>query len=262
MDYLKRWKHMLKVGLSGCNGIMGRILNELLADSEDIQIVFGIDREPERYENHYPVFKDSSSIQMTCDVIIDFSHPSYLGHLLNYCLKNKVAIVIATTGFSDEQKQKILEASNQIPVFHSSNTALGVNVLLDLVKLATRLLGDDFDIEVIEKHHHKKIDAPSGTAFMIANSINEERMDNIDYKYGRFGNQAKREKNEIGIHSVRGGTIPGEHTVIFAGDDEIIEMRHTALSKKIFAKQAIKAAKFIADKNPKLYQMHDLIHES
>ena len=127
-------------------------------------------------------------------------------------------------------------------------------MLLDLVKLATRLLGDDFDIEIIEKHHHKKVDAPSGTAFMIANSINEERIDNIDYKYGRFGNQAKREKNEIGIHSVRGGTIPGEHTVIFAGDDEIIEIKHTALSKKIFAKQAIKAAKFIAYKEPKLYQ--------
>ena len=253
---------MLKVGLSGCNGTMGRILNELLAESDDIQIVFGIDREPNRYENDYPIYEAPSNIMMTCDVVIDFSHPNQLNHLLNYCLNNKVAIVIATTGFSDEQKQKIIEASHYIPVFHSSNTSLGVNVLLDLVKLATRLLGDDFDIEIIEKHHHKKVDAPSGTAFMIANSINEERMDNINYKYGRFGNQAKREKNEIGIHSVRGGTIPGEHTVIFAGEDEIIEIKHTASSKKIFAKQAIKAAKFIADKEPKLYQMNDLMHTS
>lgn len=250
---------MLKVGLSGCNGTMGRILNELLAESDDFQVVFGIDIESNRYENDYPVYKDPLDIRMTCDVIIDFSHPNQMNHLLNYCLNNKVAIVIATTGLSDEQKQQIIEASHYIPVFHSSNTSIGVNVLLKLVKVASCLLGDDFDIEIIEKHHHKKVDAPSGTAFMIANSINEERMDNIDYKYGRFGNQAKREKNEIGIHSIRGGTIPGEHTVIFAGEDEVIEIKHTALSKKIFAKQAIKAAKFIAYKEAKLYQMNDLM---
>ena len=148
--------------------------------------------------------------------------------------------MIATTGLSEAQEAKIIEASHKIPIFRSSNTSLGVNVLLDLVKTATRLLNDNFDIEVIEKHHNKKVDAPSGTAFMIANSINEELNQAMDYNYGRQGNHMKRNEKEIGIHSVRGGTIPGEHTVIFAGPDEMIEIKHTALSKKIFAEQALK----------------------
>lgn len=251
---------MLNVGLSGCNGTMGRIIHDLLLEQENVQVVFGIDIEPERYENDYPVFKDPYQINVDCDVIIDFSKPENINHLLDYCVNHETAVVIATTGLSEAQEEKIIEASHKIPVFRSSNTSLGVNVLLDLVKTATRLLNDNFDIEVIEKHHNKKVDAPSGTAFMIASSINEELNQVMDYNYGRQGNHTKRKEKEIGIHSVRGGTIPGEHTVIFAGPDEMIEIKHTALSKKIFAEQAIKAAEFITHKEAKLYNMNDMMH--
>ncbi len=251
---------MLNVGLSGCNGTMGRILNELLVEEEGVQVVFGIDIAPERYENNYPVFTNPLQINVDCDVIIDFSKPENVDHLLDYCVKKEIAVVIATTGLSEAQEEKILEAAHHIPVFHSSNTSLGVNVLLNLVKTATRLLSDHFDIEVIEKHHNKKVDAPSGTAFMIASSINEELNEAMDYNYGRQGNHTKRNEKEIGIHSVRGGTIPGEHTVIFAGPDEMIEIKHTALSKKIFAEQAIKAAEFITHNDARLYNMNDLMH--
>lgn len=251
---------MLNVGLSGCNGTMGRIIHDLLLEQENVQVVFGIDIEPERYENDYPVFTDPYEINVDCDVIIDFSKPENIDHLLDYCVNHETAVVIATTGLSEVQEAKIIEASHKIPIFRSSNTSLGVNVLLDLVKTATRLLNDNFDIEVIEKHHNKKVDAPSGTAFMIANSINEELNQAMDYNYGRQGNHMKRNEKEIGIHSVRGGTIPGEHTVIFAGPDEMIEIKHTALSKKIFAEQAIKAAEFITHKEAKLYNMNDMMH--
>ncbi len=251
---------MLNVGLSGCNGTMGRIINELLEQQSDVQIVFGIDLDPERYENNYPVYTNASKVDIDCDVVIDFSKPENIDYLLDYCLSHEVAVVIATTGLSEEQEEKIKAASKKIPVFRSNNTSLGVNVLIDLVKTATRLLNDNFDIEVIEKHHNKKVDAPSGTAFMIASSINEELNESMDYNYGRQGNQTKRNEKEIGIHSVRGGTIPGEHTVIFAGPDEMIEIKHTALSKKIFAEQAIKAAEFISHKEAKLYNMEDLMH--
>lgn len=251
---------MLNVGLSGCNGTMGRIIHDLLLEQENIQVVFGIDIGPERYENDYPVFKDPYQINVDCDVIIDFSKPENIDHLLDYCVNHETAVVIATTGLSEAQEEKIIEASHKIPIFRSSNTSLGVNVLLDLVKTATRLLNDNFDIEVIEKHHNKKVDAPSGTAFMIASSINEELNQAMDYNYGRQGNHTKRNEKEIGIHSVRGGTIPGEHTVIFAGPDEMIEIKHTALSKKIFAEQAIKAAEFITHKEAKLYNMNDMMY--
>ncbi len=251
---------MLNVGLSGCNGTMGRIINDLLEEQNDVQVVFGIDIDSQRYKNNYPVYTNASKVDMDCDVVIDFSKPENIDHLLDYCLSHEVAVVIATTGLSEEQEERIKETSKKIPVFRSNNTSLGVNVLIDLVKTATRLLNDNFDIEVIEKHHNKKVDAPSGTAFMIASSINEELNESMDYNYGRQGNQTKRNEKEIGIHSVRGGTIPGEHTVIFAGPDEMIEIKHTALSKKIFAEQAIKAAEFISNKEAKLYNMEDLMH--
>lgn len=251
---------MLKVGLSGCNGTMGRILNELLQEDQHTTVVFGIDLDPARFENEYPVFKTPKEVTVPCDVVIDFSKPENIDALIDYCLLNRVPAVIATTGLTEEQESKIVEASHQIPIFRSGNTSLGVNVLLDLVKTATRLLNDQFDIEVIEKHHNKKVDAPSGTAFMIASSINEELHNSMEYHYGRQGNHTKREEKEIGIHSVRGGTIPGEHTVIFAGPDEMIEIKHTALSKKIFAQQAIRAAEFVTQREPKLYNMHDVMN--
>ena len=253
---------MLRIGISGCNGAMGRMLNETMSDMNDLSIVLGIDRNINLYNNTYPVYENPSSIDVDCDVIIDFSNPNNLNDLLNFCVDKKVGIVIATTGLSQEQEERIKECSKYIPIFKSSNTSIGINVLIDLVKKASKVLSDNFDIEIIEKHHNKKVDAPSGTAYMLANAINEELDNSMEYNYGREGTDAKRNKKEIGIHAVRGGTIPGEHTVMFAGMDEIIEIKHTALSKKVFAQGAVRAAKYIANKEPRLYCMDDLINNN
>lgn len=252
---------MIRIGLSGCLGTMGRIIGELIEQQEGVQLVFGIDKRAGEEEVVYPIFSLPKEVNLPCDVIIDFSNASSVDDLIDYCVMHQVGAVIATTGLSEEQEEKIKEAARVIPIFRSANTSLGINVLLDLVKKATSILSDNFDIEVIEKHHNKKVDAPSGTAYMIASTINEELHHSMAYNYGRHGNEAKRSEKEIGIHSVRGGTIPGEHTVIFAGLDEIIEIKHTALSKKIFAKQAIKAAEFIAHNKPQLYNMGDLMNQ-
>lgn len=179
---------------------------------------------------------------------------------INLWRKNNTPIVIATTGLNIEDDKKIEDASKNIPIFKSANMSIGVNLLIDLVKKAALALQDNFDIEIIEKHHNKKVDAPSGTALMIADAINEELDNSMEYKYGREGKSAKREGNEIGIHAIRGGTIPGEHTVIFAGLDEIVEVKHTALSKNIFASGAVKAAKFIVNKENGLYKMENLMN--
>lgn len=252
---------MLNLGISGCNGAMGRVLTELIGKMEDACIVLGIDRSPDSCINDYPVYESASQIDIACDVIIDFSHPSNLEDLLEFCVQQKTALVIATTGLTEEQVENIHEASNHVPVFRSFNMSLGINLLLDLVKKSANVLSDAFDIEIIEKHHNKKVDAPSGTAFMIAGSINEELGNSMTYNYGRNGSDARRQQKEIGIHAVRGGTIPGEHSVIFAGMDEIIEIKHSALSKKIFAEGAVKAARYISDKQAGLYSMNDLINE-
>lgn len=253
---------MLRIGISGCNGAMGRILTQVIGKMEDAQIVLGIDRNTNLYNNKYPIYESESKVDIDCDVVIDFSNPCNLDELLKLCVEKKIGMVIATTGISEEQEEKIQEASKYIPIFKSSNTSLGINVLIDLVKKAANVLSDTFDIEIIEKHHNKKIDAPSGTAYMIANAMNEELNNSMTYSYGREGNDTGRNKKEIGIHAVRGGTIPGEHTVIFAGRDEIIEIKHTALSKIIFAEGAVKAAKYIANKEPKLYSMNNLINSN
>lgn len=253
---------MLKVGISGCNGAMGRVLTNIIAEIEEIEIAFGIDRSVNLYQNPYPVYEAPSQVQEQCDVIIDFSNPARLYDLLIFCVNTNTAVVIATTGLSEEQEARIKDVSKKIPVFKSSNTSLGISLVLDLVRKSTNVLQEAFDIEIIEKHHNKKIDAPSGTAYMIAQAINEEMSNEMVYNYGREGKNSKRNKNEIGIHAVRGGSIVGEHTVIFAGMDEIIEIKHTALSKGVFARGAIKAAKYIANKGPNLYSMQNLIDEN
>lgn len=250
---------MIKVGISGCNGAMGRVLTNLIDEMEDVRIVFGIDRNVNLYQNKYPVYEAPSKIKEKCDVIIDFSNPSVLYELLTFCVDTNTGIVIATTGLSEEQEIRIKEASKKTPIFRSPNTSLGINLILDLAKKSTNILNGEFDIEIIEKHHNKKIDAPSGTAYMIARTINEEMNNSMQYNYGREGKASKRDKSEIGIHSIRGGNIAGEHTVIFAGMDEIIEIKHTALSKSVFARGAIKAAKYISNKAPDLYSMNSLI---
>lgn len=251
---------MIKVIINGCNGAMGRALTNLINEIEDMDIVAGIDRNPEKYKNKYPIYSEISQFKADANVVIDFSNPISLSKLLEYGINTKTALVIATTGLSDNDLEDIKKASKNIPIFQSANTSLGINILINLVKKAAVILNDTFDIEIIEKHHNKKIDAPSGTAFMIANEINEELNNSMELTYGREGNEEKRRKNEIGIHAVRGGTIPGEHTVIFAGLDEVLEIKHSALSKKIFAQGAIKAARRIINLENGLYNMNDLIN--
>ena len=253
---------MINVVVSGCNGLMGRVLTKVISETEGMLIVAGIDKNKELYENNYPVYESPLLVKEKCDAIIDFSKPSNLNELLEYALTNNIALVIATTGFSQEEEDRIKDASNFIRIFKSSNMSLGVNVLINLAKQAVNTLKNITDIEIIEKHHNKKVDAPSGTAKMIANAINKELDQSMEFNYGRSGNDTKRNKNEIGIHAVRGGTIPGEHTVIFAGQDEIIEIKHTSLSKKIFAQGSINALLYILNKERGLYDMNDLINNN
>lgn len=249
---------MINVILVGANGKMGQVICRIADESSYVNIVCGIDINTEK-RNSFPVYSSFSEVKEDCDVIIDFSHPSSLASTLQYAISNKKAIVIATTGLSADQLLSIKDASQIIPVFFSANMSLGVNLIIQLAKKATALLEDSFDIEIIEKHHNLKIDAPSGTALAIADAINETCSQSNEYVYDRHSVRKKRSKREIGIHSVRGGTIVGEHDVIFAGNDEIIEIKHTATSKEIFAVGAVKAARFLYQKAPGLYNMDDLI---
>jgi len=249
----------MKAIINGCNGAMGQVLSRIIDNENNIEILAGIDRNPGRYNNNYPVYSEIFSCRERAEVIIDFSNPNSLKGLLAYGVEKRIPLVIATTGLSEEDIESIAEAAKTIPIFQSSNTSLGVNTLINLVKKAALVLAENFDIEIIEKHHNKKVDAPSGTAYMIAKAINNELGNSKDFVYGREGNKEGRRKNHIGIHAVRGGAIPGEHTVIFAGEDEVIEIKHTAFSKDIFAAGAVKAARFIINQEKGLYNMDNLI---
>ena len=249
---------MINVVVSGCNGAMGRVLTKAIEEMEDITIVAGIDKNINSYKNTYPVYKSPLLVKEECDVIIDFSKPSNLSGLLEYSVNNNIALVIATTGFSEEEENKIKEASKFTRIFKSSNMSVGVNVLINLSKQATNTLGNIADIEIIEKHHNKKVDSPSGTAVMIANAVKEIR-EQSEFIYGRHGRTGKRQQNEVGIHAVRGGTIVGEHSAIFAGNDEILEINHSARSKNVFAEGAIAAAKYLVNQQPGFYNMDDML---
>ena len=251
---------MTKIIMNGCNGKMGQVITKLVAESEDCEIVCGIDIN-DSIENTYPVYKSIADFDGKADAIIDFSHPSTLTSVLEYAKSTQTPAIICTTGLSAEQKAEIGEAAKSVAMFFSANMSLGVNVLVDLVKKATKVLEDNFDIEIIEKHHNQKIDAPSGTALTIADAIAETLTNEAEYTYDRHSVRKKRSKNEIGIHSLRGGSIVGEHSVIFAGQDEVIEIKHQATSKEVFAVGAVKAAKFIAGKPAGMYDMNDLIRE-
>ncbi|WZL74468.1 4-hydroxy-tetrahydrodipicolinate reductase [Clostridiaceae bacterium 35-E11] len=250
---------MIKIIISGCNGKMGKVLAKITADQKDLSVVAGIDKNAEGYAHPFPVYADASACKEKADVLIDFSHHSALPDLITYCLCTKTPLVVATTGLDEEISKNLLDASNSIPIFQTGNMSLGINVLTGLAKKATQALGDTFDIEIIEKHHNQKVDAPSGTAYLIANGINEVVEDRKEFVYGRHGKAAVRKNTDIGIHAIRGGTIAGEHTVIFAGPDEIIEIKHTALSKDIFALGAIKAARFLANQTTGFYNMNDIL---
>lgn len=249
---------MIRVLMSGCNGKMGQVITRLADQYEDIKIVAGYDIN-DTIRNHYPVFKNLKDCSVEIDVIIDFSSPDALDSILKFSTSRKIPLVMATTGLSQVQKQSLETASKQIPIFFSANMSLGVNLLIDLVKKAAKILEGNFDIEIVEKHHNQKIDAPSGTALAIADAINSVLEQKQEYIYDRHSRRKKRSKNEIGIHAVRGGTIVGDHSVIFAGNDEIIEVNHTAMSKDIFGTGALRAARFLYNKKPALYNMADLI---
>lgn len=251
---------MINILLSGCNGKMGQVITRLSEQYEDLKIVSGYDiADNGKYD--YPVFTELNSCDVKVDVIIDFSNPAALKSLIAFATEKKLPIIVATTGLSSDQKKLLTIASDSIPVFYSANMSLGVNLLIDLVKKAAKILDQNYDIEIIEKHHNLKLDAPSGTALAIADSINEVLDQKHEYVYDRHSRMKKRSKSEIGIHAVRGGTIVGDHSVMFAGNDEIIEISHFAGSKEIFGTGALRAARFIYDKKPGMYNMNDLIAE-
>ena len=247
---------MLRVIISGYSGSMGKVLTKCANEDSELEIVCGASKDD--LDVPFKTYQKMSEVEELADVIIDFSHHSTIEDNLSYAIKTKTPIVIATTGFNDEELTKIKKASNIIPIFHSSNMSLGVNVLVKLVKEAAKSL-NGFDIEIIEKHHNKKLDAPSGTAVMIANGVKEVLPDS-EYIYGRHGRSDKRSSNEIGIHAIRGGTIVGEHTTIFAGHDEVVEIKHSAQSKDIFAKGAIAAAKFLVKQEAGYYNMNNMLN--
>ena len=251
---------MTKIILCGCNGKMGGVVAETVRNNDECEIVCGVDAFG---ENNYDfkTVKSFSEIGERADVIIDFSNPATLDDLLSYAVDKKVPAVICTTGYSTEQVAKIKKASEDIPVFYSGNMSLGVNLLIELSKQAAKVLGADFDIEIVEKHHNLKVDAPSGTALMIADGISGELEREPQYVYDRHSFRKKRTKNEIGIHSVRGGTIVGEHDVIFAGHDEVVTLSHQSQSKGLFATGAVNAAVFLKDKLPGMYDMSMMLAE-
>jgi 4-hydroxy-tetrahydrodipicolinate reductase len=249
----------MKVLLHGCNGRMGQVLTRIISESEDMTVVCGVDRIKKDNINSYPVYENLKDVAEDVDVLIDFSNRICLGDILKFGTERGVALVICTTGFNSEEKEQMIEAGRSIPVLNSSNMSIGVNVLLSLVKQAAYALYEDFDIEIVEKHHNQKVDSPSGTALMIADAINTSLDNKLEYVYGRHSKTEKRLKRELGIHAVRGGAIVGEHDVIFAGAGEIIEINHTALSRDVFAHGAIRAARFLANKDKGFYSLKDVI---
>ena len=248
---------MINIVLCGSGGKMGKFVAEAVKADDTLQITGGVDKV--NNSQNFPVFKSFKEINVPCDLIIDFSNPVLLDDILSFAIFKKIPVVLATTGYSESQIIKIKDASKEIPIFFTFNMSLGVNLICSLAKKATLVLGDAFDIEIVEKHHNQKIDAPSGTAIMLANAVNEVFNDSKNYEYDRHSKRQKRSKNEIGIHSVRGGTIVGEHDVIFAGHDEVITISHSAYSKEVFAAGAVKAAKFIADKKAGMYDMNSIL---
>lgn len=251
---------MTKIIMNGCNGKMGQVITRLAAEDADAEIVAGFDIN-DSLENTYPVYTNPMDFDGEADVVIDFSHPSSLTGILNFCKARKLPVIICTTGLSAEQKAEFTEASKEIPVFFSANMSIGINLLIDLAKRAAKLLEGSFDIEIVERHHNRKLDAPSGTALAIADGIDEVLSFPAEYVYDRHAVRRKRKNTEIGISAVRGGTIVGDHEVIFAGTDEVIEISHHAHSREVFAVDAIKAAKFICGKDAGMYDMNDLISE-
>ena len=249
---------MTKVAIVGCNGKMGGFVARAVEENPACEVLFGVDAfGTNRYD--FPVYAGFDEATQRPDVIIDFSNPAALDGMLGYALQNGVPCVICTTGYSQEQIAQIRQAGKEIAVFFSGNMSLGINLLIELAKQATKVLGSSFDIEIVEKHHNLKVDAPSGTALMIADAISDTLDEEPQYVYDRHAYRKKRSKNEIGIHSVRGGTIVGEHEVIFAGHDEVVTVSHQAQSKEVFAVGSVNAAVFLAKQPAGMYDMSSLL---
>lgn len=257
-------KAMTKIIMTGCSGKMGKSILAAAEGRDDVTIVGGVDlaapSQPVDFV-YAPSFDQLAQKDCQADVIVDFSHPSVLESLLRYALAYQMPVVICTTGYSEEQKNQIKAAAQEIPVFYSGNMSLGINLIIELAKKAAAVFGEGFDIEIVEQHHNQKLDAPSGTALMIADAISEVKTD-AEYIYDRHAYRKKRDKKEIGIHSIRGGNIVGEHEVIFAGQDEILTIRHSARSKTVFAVGALNAAVYLMTKKAGLYNMSDLLRDS
>lgn len=250
---------MTNIIMHGCNGKMGQVISTLVAEHNDANIVAGIDPY-DGLVNTYPCFKTSGACDIQGDVIIDFSNANAVDDVIDYAVTTNTPIVVCTTGLNEEQLAHLKDASTKVAILFSANMSLGVNLLIALAQKATAILTDaNFDIEIIEKHHNQKVDAPSGTALAIADGINEVLDNSYTYKYDRSQERIKRPKKEIGLHAIRGGTIVGEHDVIFAGEDEIIELNHKAMSKRIFAVGAVNAARFLKGKPVGLYNMGDMM---
>lgn len=250
---------MVKIIMHGCNGHMGQVISGIVEKDPDAEIVAGIDI-ADQGKNSYPVFTDIDACQVEADAIIDFSSAKATDKLLEYSAARQIPVVLCSTGLSQEQLAKVEETSRKVAVLKSANMSLGINTLLKLVQDAAKVLAAaGFDMEIVEKHHRLKLDAPSGTALALADSINEAMDNQYNYVYDRSQKREKRDDKEIGISAVRGGTIVGEHEIIFAGQDEVIEFKHTAYSKAIFGKGAVEAAKFLAGKPAGRYDMSDVI---
>ena len=250
---------MVKILMHGCNGRMGQVITGLVKEDENAQIVAGIDVY-DGIKNDYPVFASLEECDVEFDVIIDFSIATIIDGLLEYCKINKKPLVLCTTGLSKEQLENVDELSKSVAVLRSANMSIGVNVIMKLLREAvSRLAPEGFDVEIVEKHHNQKIDAPSGTAIALADVMNEQMGNCYEYVYDRSQVRKKRQKKELGISAVRGGSIVGEHDVIFAGTDEVITISHSANSKAIFAKGSIAAAKFLYNKPAGLYDMSDVM---
>lgn len=250
---------MVRILLCGCAGHMGAAVRSFAAERDNCKIVAGVDISGGKLD--FPVYQEIGEVKEQADVVVDFSHPSALDSILGYCRENRAAAVLCTTGYSPEQAKAVEEAANELPVFYSRNMSLGINLLMELSRTAMSVLGEGFDVEIVEAHHNQKIDAPSGTALMLADAVNGVRENGMKYTYDRHSQRKKRDPGELGIHSIRGGTIVGEHQVIFAGPHEVITLSHSAQSKELFASGAVNAALFMAGRGPGLYDMGSLIRE-
>lgn len=253
---------MIKIIMHGCNGKMGQVISGIVAADPETELVAGIDARDDGH-NPYPVFTDINECNVEADCLIDFSAAAAVDGMLDYCVAHNLPCVLCTTGLSEEQLKSVREASEKIALLKSANMSLGINMLLKILKEAAGILAPaGFDIEIVEKHHNLKVDAPSGTALALADSINEELNNEYEYVYDRSARREKRPEKEIGISAVRGGTIVGDHDVIFAGTDEVITFSHRAYSKAVFGKGAVQAAKFLAGKSAGMYDMSDVIAEA